>query len=180
MLLQIQHVVPEVTIPPEVTPENVTTHIVDSSARIENRDQLDAEIRKADVICIVYAVNLPDSFKRISSHWLPYIRALGRNVPVVLVGNKIDSRGENVANEALEDEIMPIMEEFKVRGARREGARGRDGQGRMDRDNCTSPELEWTVISSTFLRLLWSFCLVCGVGAGLLHSDASLRSLVGT
>jgi hypothetical protein len=28
---QIQHVVPEVTIPPEVTPENVTTHIVDSS-----------------------------------------------------------------------------------------------------------------------------------------------------
>lgn len=28
---QVQHVVPEVTIPPEVTPENVTTYIVDSS-----------------------------------------------------------------------------------------------------------------------------------------------------
>ena len=28
--LQVQHVVPEVTIPPEVTPENVTTYIVDS------------------------------------------------------------------------------------------------------------------------------------------------------
>src|SRR5258706_15908357 len=27
---QVQHVVPEVTIPPEVTPENVTTYIVDS------------------------------------------------------------------------------------------------------------------------------------------------------
>jgi hypothetical protein len=28
---EIQHVVPEVTIPPEVTPEKVATHIVDSS-----------------------------------------------------------------------------------------------------------------------------------------------------
>lgn len=28
---QVQHVVPEVTIPPEVTPENVTTSIVDTS-----------------------------------------------------------------------------------------------------------------------------------------------------
>lgn len=32
-LLQVQHVVPEVTIPPEVTPENVTTYIVDSGGR---------------------------------------------------------------------------------------------------------------------------------------------------
>jgi Ras family protein T1 len=29
--MQVQHVVPEVTIPPEVTPENVTTCIIDSS-----------------------------------------------------------------------------------------------------------------------------------------------------
>lgn len=29
-LIQVQHIVPEVTIPPEVTPENVTTYIVDS------------------------------------------------------------------------------------------------------------------------------------------------------
>lgn len=29
-ILQVQHVVPEVTIPPEVTPQNVTTYIVDS------------------------------------------------------------------------------------------------------------------------------------------------------
>jgi GTPase SAR1 family protein len=30
---QVQHVVPEVTIPPEVTPENVTTYVVDSGGR---------------------------------------------------------------------------------------------------------------------------------------------------
>lgn len=36
-------------------------------------------------------------------------------VPVILVGNKIDLRGGQVTNEALEDEIIPIMNEFKVR-----------------------------------------------------------------
>jgi len=47
---------------------------------MENRVQLEAEIRKADVICIVYAVNVPETFERIPSFWLPYIRSLGRNV----------------------------------------------------------------------------------------------------
>ncbi|KAI9137023.1 EF hand associated-domain-containing protein [Paraphysoderma sedebokerense] len=109
----IQHVVPEVTIPPEVTPENVTTHIVDSSARPENREQLSAEIRKAHVICIVYSVADHAAFERVPGFWLPYIKSLGVNVPVVLVGNKIDLRGDDVTNESLEDEIIPIMNEFK-------------------------------------------------------------------
>ncbi|KAJ3261803.1 ERMES complex Ca(2+)-binding regulatory GTPase gem1 [Boothiomyces macroporosus] len=110
---QIQHVVPEVTIPPEWTRENVTTRIVDSSARPENRDQLDTEIKKADVICIVYAVNRKETKDGVSSFWLPYIRNLGRNVPVVLVGNKIDLRGKDVANDALDEQVKPIMNEFK-------------------------------------------------------------------
>ena len=33
---------------------------------------------------------------------------------MILVGNKIDLRGGEVTNEALEDEIVPIMNEFKV------------------------------------------------------------------
>jgi GTPase SAR1 family protein len=35
-------------------------------------------------------------------------------VPVILVGNKIDLRGGEFTNEALEEEILPIMNEFKV------------------------------------------------------------------
>ncbi|ORX81805.1 mitochondrial Rho 1 [Basidiobolus meristosporus CBS 931.73] len=108
----IQHVVPAVTIPPEITPENVTTHIVDSSSRLENREQLENEIRKAHVICIVYAIDDTTTFNRIPNFWLPYIRSLGVNVPVVLVGNKIDMR-DDVTNQALEEEIIPIMNEFK-------------------------------------------------------------------
>ena len=35
-------------------------------------------------------------------------------MPVILVGNKIDLRGGEVSNEDLENEVAPIMEEFKV------------------------------------------------------------------
>ncbi|ORY98533.1 EF hand associated-domain-containing protein [Syncephalastrum racemosum] len=88
-------------------------HIMDSSARPEHREQLEAEIRKAHVICIVYAIDDPNTFNRLPLYWLPYIRSLGVNVPAVLVGNKIDLRGEDVTNQSLEDEVIPIMNEFK-------------------------------------------------------------------
>ncbi|KAF9483383.1 mitochondrial Rho GTPase [Pholiota conissans] len=109
----VQHIVPEVTIPPEVTPENVTTYIVDSGAGPQDRTHLESEIRKAHVICVVYSIDNPGSFDRIPTYWLPHFRQLGVNVPVILVGNKIDLRGGEVTNEALEDEIVPIMNEFK-------------------------------------------------------------------
>ncbi|KIM43100.1 hypothetical protein M413DRAFT_443915 [Hebeloma cylindrosporum] len=95
----VQHIVPEVTIPPEVTPENVTTYIVDSGGPPCH-------------LCF-YSIDNPGSFDRIPTYWLPHFRQLGVNVPVILVGNKIDLRGGEVTNEALEDEIVPIMNEFK-------------------------------------------------------------------
>ena len=52
----------------------------DSLARQENKDQLESEIRKADVICVVYSIDRMESFTRIPEFWLPYIRQLGKNV----------------------------------------------------------------------------------------------------
>lgn len=37
-----------------------------------------------------------------------------QQVPVILVGNKIDLRSGIATNEALEEEVAPIMKEFKV------------------------------------------------------------------
>ncbi|KAF8827534.1 hypothetical protein HHX47_DHR4000397 [Lentinula edodes] len=79
----------------------------------QDRAHLESEIRKAHVICVVYSIDNPNSFDRIPAYWLPHFRQLGVNVPVILVGNKIDLRGGEVTNEALEDEIIPIMNEFK-------------------------------------------------------------------
>jgi Ras family protein T1 len=158
-----------VTIPPEVTPENVTTSIVDTSctscpgliarlrvrrARVSltlsanprSRAHLLSQLSRAHVICLVYSISEPSSFDRVAEYWLPLFRREGINaslscweidsrhwlttqVPVILVGNKIDLRGGEVTNEGLEDEIAPIMREFKVGwlslGAFRERTRAR-------------------------------------------------------
>ncbi|SCV74493.1 BQ2448_8134 [Microbotryum intermedium] len=107
-------VLPEVTIPPSVTPgHHVTTIIIDTSPRSQDRAHLVNEIRKAHVVAIVYAIDNPTSFDRVPTYWLPTIRSLGVNVPVILIGNKIDLRSGQVTNEALEDECVPIMHEFK-------------------------------------------------------------------
>lgn len=93
----------------------LSTLLTHLTAGPHDRIHLESEIRKAHVICIVYSIDNPNSFDRIPTYWLPHFRQLGVNVPVILVGNKIDLRGGEVTNEALEEEIIPIMNEFKVR-----------------------------------------------------------------
>eukprot|EP00126_Sphaerothecum_destruens_P008364 Sdes_comp20184_c0_seq1m13447 len=107
-------VVPEVTIPPEVSPEQVTTYIVDSSSDAADKQTLEDEIRLASVICIVFAVDKAETFSRISSHWIPYIRKLlGSNVvPIILVGNKIDLRPP-ITTDAQARIYQPVMQKFK-------------------------------------------------------------------
>ncbi|KAI9636558.1 P-loop containing nucleoside triphosphate hydrolase protein [Dioszegia hungarica] len=109
----VQHVVPEVTIPPEVTPENITTSIVDTSSNPRSSAHLLSQLSRAHVICLVYSISEPSSFDRVAEYWLPLFRREGINVPVILVGNKIDLRGGEVTNQGLEEEIAPIMREFK-------------------------------------------------------------------
>lgn len=63
-----------VIIPRDVTPERVTTQIIDSSLRVQTEEQIAEEMRKADVLCAVYSVQDQASFDRISSYWLPMMR----------------------------------------------------------------------------------------------------------
>ncbi|MBW0490571.1 hypothetical protein O181_030286 [Austropuccinia psidii MF-1] len=106
-------VLPEVSIPPEVTPD-ITTHLIDTSPRPEDRHHLESEIRKAHVVVIIYSIEDSISFDRITTYWLPTIRSLGVNVPVILVGNKLDLRGsDDLSNEAFQSELSPLMREFK-------------------------------------------------------------------
>lgn len=82
----------EITIPADVTPEQVPTNIVDYSAVEQTDEQLNDQIKRASVICIVYAVDDDDSIERISTYWMPLIRQNHPDnpCPVILVGNKID------------------------------------------------------------------------------------------
>nr|XP_019611741.1 PREDICTED: uncharacterized protein LOC109460612 [Rhinolophus sinicus] len=47
----------EITIPADVTPEKVPTHIVDSSEAEQTVEELQDEIHKANVVCVVYDVS---------------------------------------------------------------------------------------------------------------------------
>lgn len=99
----------EITIPADVTPEQVPTHIVDFSAVEQTEEQLIDEIQRAHVICVVYSVDDEDSLDHVTSHWLPLVRssAHGSPLPVILVGNKVD-----LVDYSTIDMVMSIMEEY--------------------------------------------------------------------
>uniref|UniRef100_A0A8D8V3R0 Mitochondrial Rho GTPase n=1 Tax=Cacopsylla melanoneura TaxID=428564 RepID=A0A8D8V3R0_9HEMI len=99
----------EITIPPDVTPEMVPTHIVDYSEVDQTVDELTEEIQKAHVICLVYSVVDDSSIDRLSSHWLPFLRncLVDTCLPIVLVGNKVDLVDYSTVECAID-----IMEEY--------------------------------------------------------------------
>ncbi|KOS17371.1 Mitochondrial Rho GTPase 1 [Escovopsis weberi] len=112
MTNKIQPVLPQITIPPSIgTPENVTTTIVDTSARPQDRTTLRKEIRKCNVILLVYADHY--SYERVALFWVPYFRSLGVNVPVVLCANKSDLVGQGSTPQVVEEEMLPVMAEFR-------------------------------------------------------------------
>ncbi|XP_039516920.1 mitochondrial Rho GTPase 1b isoform X3 [Pimephales promelas] len=100
----------EITIPADVTPERVPTHIVDYSEAEQTDEQLYQEISKANVICIVYSVNNKKSIEKVTSHWIPLINERtdkDSRVPLILVGNKSDL----VEHSSMET-VLPIMNKY--------------------------------------------------------------------
>jgi len=100
----------EITIPAELTPEKVVTCIVDFSSVEQNEKQLMSEIKRADVICVVYAVDEEDTLASVTDHWLPLIRSIlgdEHRTPVILVGNKVD-----MIDYSTMESVMPIMNEY--------------------------------------------------------------------
>lgn len=109
---KIQPVLPQVTLPPTLgTPENVTTIIVDTSALPHERHTLRKELRKSNVILLVYSDHY--SYERVALFWMPYFRSLGVNIPVVLCANKSDLHTNGTTSQVVAEEMLPIMTEFK-------------------------------------------------------------------
>ena len=69
---KIQAVLPQITLPPTLgTPDNVTTVIVDTSAQPSQREALRIEIKKCNVVLLVYSDHY--SYERVALFWLPYL-----------------------------------------------------------------------------------------------------------
>ena len=45
-----------------------------------------------DVILICFSIDSPDSFRNITDKWVPEVNHHCPNVPIILVGNKMDLR----------------------------------------------------------------------------------------
>ena len=98
--------------PPNLgTPDNATTTVVDTSALPHERENLARELRKSNVILLVYSDHY--SYERVALFWLPYFRSLGVNVPVVLCANKSDLTVNGSSAQIVEEEMLPVMAEFK-------------------------------------------------------------------
>ncbi|XP_032235102.2 mitochondrial Rho GTPase 1-A isoform X2 [Nematostella vectensis] len=101
----------EITIPADVTPEKVPTHIVDYCEDEQTDDILADEIVKANVVCIVYDVTDEETIERITTFWLPLIRSVTEDEehikPVVIVGNKSD-----LSDTSTMDIVLPIMNDY--------------------------------------------------------------------
>ncbi|XP_004705837.1 mitochondrial Rho GTPase 2 [Echinops telfairi] len=100
----------EITIPADVTPEKVPTHIVDYSEAEQTDEELQEEIHKANVVCVVYDVSEETTIEKIRTKWIPLVNGKAEQeprIPIILVGNKSDLRPGG-SMEA----VLPIMSQF--------------------------------------------------------------------
>jgi len=101
--------IPPVWIPPDmfVQYKDISTVLLDSS-----EDVSDEDIEKANVILLVYDVNIQETKQRLDTYWLPKILEINEDIPVILVGNKVDMRPSHFEID-LESIITPLIMKFK-------------------------------------------------------------------
>lgn len=106
----IQDVLPPITIPRDFSSSRYSpnsTILVDTNS--QDIPALQHEIRKADVIWLVYSDHY--TYERISLYWMNVFRSMGVNLPVVLCANKADVGLDS--DRVIHDEFIPILKEFK-------------------------------------------------------------------
>ncbi|XP_025779038.1 rhomboid-related protein 1, partial [Puma concolor] len=76
----------------------------------QTAEELQEEIDKANVVCVVYDVSEEATIEKIRTKWIPLVNGgteRGPRVPIILVGNKSDLR----AGSSMEA-VLPIMSQF--------------------------------------------------------------------
>lgn len=107
----IPHVLPPTRLPTEFYPEGVPLSIYDSSSSPEDKSKMEMDLKKSDVVVLTYACDQPETLDRLSSYWLPELRRLQLNLPVIVVGCKLDLREDR--QPSLEEIMAPLMQEFR-------------------------------------------------------------------
>jgi Ras family protein T1 len=104
-------VLPPANLPANTTPEGVPVVITDTSSRSEDKEALEQACRQASVIVLCFRMETQrlDSLRRVSSYWMPELKRLNVQVPVLLVGCKSDLRS---ADQSLHKAVLPIVKAY--------------------------------------------------------------------
>uniref|UniRef100_A0A0D9YH65 Mitochondrial Rho GTPase n=1 Tax=Oryza glumipatula TaxID=40148 RepID=A0A0D9YH65_9ORYZ len=107
----VPRVLPPTRLPVDYFADRIPITIVDTSSSPEQRSKLIAECQSADVVVLTYACDQPATLERLSSFWFPELRRLQLEAPVIVVGCKLDLRGEEQGT--LDAVMAPIMVAFR-------------------------------------------------------------------
>jgi hypothetical protein len=75
-------------------------------------DNLDNENSKISVVLLVYDVMNQESKLRLENYWLPKITEANEEVPIIIVGNKVDLRPSHFEDD-LESIITPLIMKYR-------------------------------------------------------------------
>lgn len=98
-------------LPPQI--ENVPLLVIDTSTRSENRQSIESLVEGADVILLCYAVDMPDSIRNLRVKWLPELRKMNCNVPVVLCGCRMDLAPDQYAFDLQRAQLEELLKEHR-------------------------------------------------------------------
>ncbi|KAL6031799.1 hypothetical protein STEG23_035769 [Scotinomys teguina] len=76
----------------------------------QTEEELQEEIHKANVVCVVYDVSEESTIEKIRTKWIPLVNgrtSTGPRLPIILVGNKSDLRPGSTM-----EAVLPIMSQF--------------------------------------------------------------------
>ncbi|GKB53875.1 mitochondrial Rho GTPase 1-like protein [Tanacetum coccineum] len=107
----VSPVFPPTRLPEDMFPDRVPVMVIDTSSSLENREKLAEELKKADAVVLTHACDQPSTLDRLSTFWLPELRRLEVNVPVIVAGCKLDLRDVHQA-VSMEQVMSPIVQEF--------------------------------------------------------------------
>eukprot|EP01017_Pseudomicrothorax_dubius_P012817 TRINITY_DN15438_c0_g1_i1.p1 TRINITY_DN15438_c0_g1~~TRINITY_DN15438_c0_g1_i1.p1 ORF type:complete len:224 (-),score=40.61 TRINITY_DN15438_c0_g1_i1:38-709(-) len=74
-------------ISPEVMRSHLATEIIDS---IADPSELQDLVRSSSVVVLVYDITREETIEGLHTQWLPMIQSVSKEVPVIIIANKID------------------------------------------------------------------------------------------
>ncbi|KAM0071668.1 putative small GTPase, EF-hand domain pair, EF hand associated, type-1, EF hand associated, type-2 [Helianthus debilis subsp. tardiflorus] len=108
----VSPVLPPTVLPAEYYPDGIPVTIIDTPSSLDGKAKVEEELQLADAVVLTYACDQPETLVNLQNYWLPEIRRLKVNIPVIVVGCMLDLRDEHFPIN-LEQMMGPIMQQFK-------------------------------------------------------------------